>query len=398
MRKFILALLCAAAFVTPAQADPKFEAFIQTLWPQVQKAGFSRDLFDAAFKGITDPDPVVIKLAKNQPEFNSTTSEYLDKTVTPIRIQTGKDALAANAALLDAIQAKYGVDKKILVGIWGMESNFGKDMGSMSVMRSLATLIYSGNKKDYAKDQLIAAFTILKRGIKTPSTFVGSWAGALGHTQFIPTTYLASAVDWTGDGKKDIWGSKEDALASTAHYLAQSGWKADRPWGQEAILPAKFDRNLIGRAKGNWKTMAQWEALGVKPAVGAHFSAPNASAFVMIPQGIDGPVFLVTQNFLALLDYNYSHGYALAVAMLADRTAGAGPVVAAWPAQKTDLTFAERVEMQNRLTRMGFDTSGADGRFGAKTYEAVLGYQHKVGMELDGFPTRKVLERLRKGG
>jgi len=362
----------------------------------VQKAGFSRDLFDAAFKGITDPDPVVVKLAQNQPEFNSTTSEYIEKTVTPIRINTGKTALAANADLLDKIQAKYGVDKKILLGIWGIESNFGKDMGSMSVMRSLATLMYSGNKKDYARDQLIAAFTILKRGIKQPDDFVGSWAGALGHTQFIPTTYLASAVDWTGDGKKDIWGSKEDALASTAHYLAQSGWKSDRPWGWEATLPANFNRGLIGRA--HWKTVTEWEAMGIKPAVGAHFSAPNAKAFVMIPQGIDGPVFLITQNFLALLAYNYSHGYALAVAMLADRIGGAGPVVAAWPAQKTDLTFAERVELQNRLTRMGFDTSGADGRFGAKTYEAVLGYQQKVGMALDGFPTRKVLERLRKGG
>jgi len=397
MRKLLLALLCAAALASPAQAeDKKFEAFIQGLWPQVQKAGFSRDLFDAAFKGITDPDPVVVKLAQNQPEFNSTTSEYIEKTVTPIRINTGKTALAANADLLDKIQAKYGVDKKILLGIWGIESNFGKDMGSMSVMRSLATLMYSGNKKDYARDQLIAAFTILKRGIKPPDDFVGSWAGALGHTQFIPTTYLASAVDWTGDGKKDIWGSKEDALASTAHYLAQSGWKSDRPWGWEATLPANFNRGLIGRA--HWKTVTEWEAMGIKPAVGAHFSAPNAKAFVMIPQGIDGPVFLITQNFLALLAYNYSHGYALAVAMLADRIGGAGPVVAAWPAQKTDLTFAERVELQNRLTRMGFDTSGADGRFGAKTYEAVLGYQQRVGMALDGFPTRKVLERLRKGG
>ena len=396
MRKFLLALLCAAALASPAQADPKFEAFIQTLWPQVQKAGFSRELFDAAFKGIIDPDPVVIKLAKNQPEFQSTTSEYLDKTVTPIRIDSGKAMLTQNAALLDAIQAKYGVDKKVLVGIWGVESNFGKDMGSMSVMRSLATLIYSGNKKDYAKDQLIAAFTILKRGIKPPDNFVGSWAGALGHTQFIPTTYLASAVDWTGDGKKDIWGSKEDALASTAHYLSQSGWKGDRPWGQEAKLPANFDRGLIGR--DHWKTIADWEKIGIKPAIGDHFAAQSAKAFVLIPQGIDGPVFLVTQNFLALLAYNYSHGYALAVAILGDRIGGGPTVQAAWPPQKTDLTFAERVELQNRLTKMGFDTSGADGRFGAKTYEAVLGYQKKVGMALDGFPTRKVLERLRQGG
>jgi membrane-bound lytic murein transglycosylase B len=396
MRKLILALVLGLTLTTPAHADAKFEAFVQSLWPQVKAAGFSRELFDAAFKGITDPDPVVIKLADNQPEFKSTTSEYLDKTVTPARIDQGKAKLSENDALLTAIQAKYGVDKHILLGIWGIESNYGHEMGSMSVMRSLATLMFYGNKKQYAKEQLIAAFTILKRGIKSPDDFTGSWAAALGHTQFIPTTYLASAVDWTGDGKKDIWGSKEDALASTAHYLLQSGWKSDRPWGWEAKLPDGFDRGLIGR--GHWKTVSEWEHMGIKPAIGDHFSAPNAKAFVMIPQGIDGPVFLITQNFLALLAYNYSHGYALAVAMLGDRIGGGPKVQAAWPPQNTDLTFKERVEMQERLTRQGFDTSGADGRFGAKTYEAVLAFQKKIGMTLDGFPSRKVLERLRAGG
>jgi len=392
-RRLFLGLALASALATPARAEAKFEAFIQSLWPQVKAAGFSRALFDAAFKGITEADPVVIKLADNQPEFKSTTSEYLDKTVTPARIAQGKAKLDEDGALLSAISAKYGVDKRALLGIWGIESNYGHEMGSMSVMRSLATLIYYGNKKQYAREQLIAAFTILKRGIRSPDNFIGSWAGALGHTQFIPTTYLASAADWDGDGKKDIWGSKADALASTAHYLSQSGWKADRPWGWEVKLPDGFDRGLIGRA--HWKTVAEWERAGVKPAIGDQFSAPAAKAFVMIPQGIDGPVFLITQNFLALLAYNYSHGYALAVAMLGDRIAGGPKVQAAWPAQNVDLTFKERVEMQDRLTNAGFDTSGADGRFGAKTYEAVLAYQKKMGMALDGFPSRKVLERLR---
>jgi membrane-bound lytic murein transglycosylase B len=396
MRKLLLGLLLGVSLAAPAEANPKFEAFIQSLWPRVHAAGFSRDLFDQAFAGITDPDPVVIKLAQNQPEFNSTTNEYLDKAVTQIRIDYGRTMLKQNAALLDAIQAKYGVDKRVLLGIWGIESNFGKDMGSMSVMRCLATLMFEGNKKKYAGDQLIPAFTILKRGIRPPNNFVGSWAGALGHTQFIPATYIASAADWTGDGKKDIWGSKEDALASTANYLKESGWKADRPWGWEVQLPIGFNRGLIGRA--HWKPVSEWVALGIKPAIGEKFGAQAASAFVMIPQGMDGPVFLVTQNFLALLAYNYSHAYALAVGHLGDRISGGPTIQAAWPPQKVDLTFQQRVELQRLLTSRGFDTSGADGRFGAKTYEAVLGFQKKVGMPLDGFPSLKVLERLRQAG
>ena len=395
MRKFLMAVLMMAAFACPAAADAKFEAFIQSLWPRVQAAGFSRDLFDKAFAGITEPDPVVLKLAQNQPEFKSTTSEYLVKAITPIRIDSGRAMNSQNAALFAAIEKKYGVNHCQLLGIWGIESNFGKDMGSMSVMRSLATLIYFGNKKDYAKSQLIAAFTILKRGIRPPDNFTGSWAGALGHTQFIPTTYLASAADWTGDGKKDIWNSKEDALASTANYLKESGWKADRPWGWEVKLPDGFDRALIGRS--HWKPVSEWAKLGITPMNGAHFSAPNASAFVMIPQGVDGPRFLITQNFLALLSYNYSHAYALAVANLGDQICGLPPIKAAWPVQNTDLTFAERVELQSKLTRMGFDTSGADGRFGARTYEAVLNFQKKAGLALDGEPTRKVLEHVRVG-
>ncbi len=395
MRKLVFGLLLAATMTGQANASPKFEAFIQSLWPRVHAAGVSRTLFDQAFAGITDPDPVVIKLAQNQPEFNSTTNEYIDKAVTQIRIDTGRAMLKQNAALLAAIQDKYGVDKRVLLGIWGVESNFGKDMGSMSVMRCLATLMFEGNKKKYAGEQLIAAFTILKRGIRPPDHFLGSWAGALGHTQFIPTTYLSSAADWNGDGKKDIWGSKEDALASTANYLKESGWKADRPWGWEVKLPDGFDRGLIGRA--HWKPVAEWTKLGIKPAIGDAFSS-NAPAFVMIPQGMDGPVFLVTQNFLSLLAYNYSHAYALAVAHLGDRIAGGPTIQASWPPQKTDLSFKQRVELQRLLTTRGFDTSGADGRFGAKTYEAVLSFQKKVGMPLDGFPSLKVLERLRAKG
>ena len=382
----------------PALADdPKFMAFIQdTLWPRMKKAGVSKQLFDAAFKGITEPDPVVLKLADNQPEFNSTTSEYLVKSVTQARIDTGKQKAQDDTKLLAAIEAKYGVDSNILLGIWGMESNFGKMKGSMSVMRSLATLAYSGSRRSYGYEQMVAAFRILKSGIVKPENFTGSWAAALGHTQFIPSSYVSYAVDWNGDGKKDIWNTYEDALASTANYLAKAGWKNDRPWGWEVTLPKDFDVALIGRA--HWKTVAEWQKLGIKRADGSKFGSADAQAFVMVPQGVTGPRFLVTKNFLAIMDYNQSHSYALAVGHLADRIRGQGEFVAQGPEVNYDLSFKQRVELQNRLNAMGFETGGNDGRFGARTYEAIIAYQKKNGLPLDGVPSVKLLQSIEKSG
>lgn len=396
MRKLIVALLVALPVLTgPAFADAKFEAFIQSLWPRVKAAGVSRDLFDRAFAGITEPDQKVLDLARKQPEFTSTTAAYLAKAVTPLRIEKGQGHLSGDSALLGAIEKKYGVDRHILLSIWGMESNFGGDKGSMSVMRSLATLMYSGRKQKYAGEQLIAAFRILNKGLRSPDDFTGSWAAAMGHTQFIPSSYLAYAVDWTGDGKRDIWGSKEDALASTANYLAKAGWKSDRPWGWEVTLPDGFNKSLIGRTK--WRDVSEWMKIGVKPAHGGSFSAPNASAFVMVPQGIDGPAFLVTKNFMAIMDYNFSHSYALAVGHLGDRIGGKPAIQASWPNVDVDLSFEQRVELQKRLSSRGFETGGSDGRFGARTYEAIIAFQKSAGLPIDGKPSLNLLERLRKG-
>jgi membrane-bound lytic murein transglycosylase B len=286
------------------------------------------------------------------------------------------------------------VDRHILLGIWGMESNFGKDKGSMSVIRSLATLAYSGRRKAFGNEQLIAAFKILKQGLVKPDNFTGSWAAAMGHTQFIPTSYLSYAVDWTGDGKKDIWNSRQDALASTANYLAKAGWKSDRPWGWEVTLPRDFNKALIGRK--HWRSVAEWQKLGIRRADGAKFGSAQAEAFVMVPQGIEGPRFLVTKNFLAIMDYNISHSYALAVGHLADRIRGQGPFQAAWPDVDFDLSFEQRVELQKRLNAMGFQTGGSDGRFGARTYEAVIAYQKQAGLPLDGKPSVKLLQHMRK--
>ena len=395
-RTFVIASILLPLAGGPALADAKFEAFIQTLWPVAKANGISRSLFDAAFEGITEPDPLVLKLANNQPEFTSTTSAYLEKAVTPIRIETGREMKEANAKLLSAIEKKYGVDRHILLGIWGMESNFGKDKGSMKVMRSLATLMYSGRRKQFAREQFVAALKILKRGVVKPENFTGSWAAAMGHTQFIPTYYLSYAVDWTGDGTKDIWNSKEDALASTANYLAKAGWKNDRPWGWEVVLPKNFNKALIGRR--HWKTVAEWEKLGITRADGKDFGSMSADAFVMVPQGVDGPRFLVTRNFLAIMDYNISHSYALAVGHLADRIRGQGAFVGAWPDVDFDLSFEQRVELQKRLNALGYNTGGDDGRFGARTYEAIIAFQKTAGLPLDGRPSLKLLERVRKAG
>jgi membrane-bound lytic murein transglycosylase B len=398
MKRLLAALLLAAPLLAgETRADSKFEAFIEnSLWPRVQAAGISRGLFDKAFAGITEPDPVVLKQAAVQPEFSSTTQAYLEKAVTPIRIDSGKKAKADNTALLSAIEKKYGVDRHILLGIWGMESNFGRDLGSMSVMRSLATLIYANRKKQYAQEQLIAAFKILQKGIRSPDDFTGSWAAAMGHTQFIPTSYLSYAVDWTGDSKRDIWGSKEDALASTANYLAKAGWKNDRPWGWEVSLPKGFNKALIGRQK--WRSVAEWQKLGLTLAAGGKFSAQQAQAFVMIPQGIDGPAFLVTQNFMAIMDYNLSHSYALAVGHLGDRIRGQGAFLGSWPDVTYDLSFEQRVELQKRLISAGFQTGGSDGRFGARTYEAIIAYQKSTGLPLDGKPSLALLKHMQSSG
>lgn len=371
-----------------------FRQFVQGLWQEARPAKINRTTFDQAFAGIVDPDPDVLKLAGNQPEFTSTTSEYLTKAVTPARIDTGKQMLATKADLLSAIESRYGVDRYILLAIWGIESNFGKDLGSMKVMRSLATLAYQGNKKDYARPQLIAALRILQSGVIGSNNFVGSWAGAMGHTQFIPTSYLAFAVDWTGDRKRDIWNSEADALASTANYLKSAGWSSIVPWGWEVKLPPRFDNGLIGNAQA--RSIAAWMKIGVRPMQG-EFRSLNSKAYLIVPQGLDGPRFLVTRNFAAIKSYNDSYSYAVAVGYLADRIRGLGPIVASWPDQNIALSYGERVELQKRLIGKGFPTGGTDGRFGARTYEAILAFQKSRNLTPNGIPDHALLEELRKG-
>jgi membrane-bound lytic murein transglycosylase B len=395
MTRFAASTFALLLLAAPAQAaDAKFMAFLNsTGWQMAQRAGLSQSEFKQAIAGITEPDGRVLEMMKTQPEFTSTTAQYLGKAITDARIANGRKKLASEAKLLAAIEARYGVDRRVLLAIWGMESNFGADIGSMKVIRSLATLAYTGRRKDYGRSQLAAAFRVLKAGAISPARFNGSWAGAMGHTQFIPTSYLASAVDWDGDGKRDIWGNHADALASTANYLKKAGWNDAQPWGLEVVLPEGFDRGLIGRK--TWKTMAQWEKLGIKPATGGKLPAPSAKGFVMLPQGLDGPPFIVTSNFMAIMAYNQSHSYSVAVGHLGDRIMGGAPFHGEWREPVAELSFAERVELQKRLIAEGFETGGTDGRFGARTYEAIIAFQKARGLKVDGFPGRKLLAALR---
>ena len=372
--------------------DARFRHFVRTFWPTARARGISKKLYDHAFAGLVS-DPLVIKRASHQPEFTTPVWVYLEKRVSDKRIARGREMLKAHGARLRAIEKRYGVDRHILLAIWGMESNYGSHKGKLGVIRSLATLAYTGRRRRFGRSQLIAALKILQRGDITKNQFTGSWAGAMGHTQFIPTTYNAYAVDWTGDGKRDIWNSMSDALASTAHYLAKSRWRPGRPWGWQVKLPRNFNYALSGR-RGH-RTVAKWRALGVLPATGGHFGVDDVDAYVIMPAGVKGPAFLVTRNFRAILAYNNAISYALSVGHLADRIRGAPPFTGTWPVANLPLRRKQRIEMQKRLSRYGFKTGGFSGRIGPRSRAAIRAYQIKSGLAPDGYAGLKLLEHLR---
>ncbi len=402
---FAAALALAAGMPATAQAGPEpkdslawlaaqaaFDQFKEEFWPQARRAGISRRVYRQAMRGLK-PLPRVLKSQRSQPEFVTPVWHYIERRVTEARIARGRALLERHGGLLSRIERRYGVDRHILLAIWGMETNYGRHKGDISVIRALSTLAFTGRRQKYGRTQLIAALKILQAGDIRLSAMKGSWAGAMGHTQFIPTTYLGYAVDFDRDGRRDIWNSVPDALASAANYLKKRGWKRGVPWGFEVRLPRGFDWRLVGRK--NARTIAEWERLGVRPARG-RFYARNARAWVLLPAGHRGPAFLVTDNFRAILAYNASHAYALAVGHLADRIAGAGPLVAAWPVRDRMLTRAERIELQRMLAREGLYRGAFEGHIGPKTREAVRRYQAAAGIPPDGYVNKALLERLRR--
>ncbi len=369
-----------------------FQQFAVDLWPQARAKGISRRLYEKAMSGLT-PDPKVIELASNQAEFNTPIWDYIAKRVSEKRIGDGIAMHYRHERLFRAIERRYGVSRHVILSIWGMETNYGGYKGNMSTVRSLATLGYIGRRKKFGRKQLLAALQILQNGDITLEQMQGSWAGAMGHTQFIPTTYNAYAADWDGDGRRDVWNSIADAAASTANYLRIRGWKNDRPWGWEVTLPRNFDYKQIGKRKR--RSVAAWTKLGVRPSVGGNFGVAGVDSWIILPAGARGPAFLVTDNFKAILAYNSSTAYALSVGHLADRIRGAGPLQSRWPKNDPQLSRAQRRELQSLLAQEGLYKGEVSGRVGKHTKAAIVSYQQIAGLTPDGYASRKLLERLR---
>ncbi|MFK0089007.1 lytic murein transglycosylase [Pseudomonas sp. NPDC090755] len=378
--------------IQPLQTFAQWQAGFRQ---QALQAGINAGTFDRAFLGVT-PDMDVVKADRSQPEFTRPVWEYLDGALSPLRVRNGKALLEKHAELLSQLEQRYGVDRQVLVSVWGMESNFGQFQGNKSVIRSLATLAYEGRRPAFAQAQLIAALQILQNGDIQPDAMRGSWAGAMGQTQFIPTTYNTHAVDFDGDGRRDIWNSSADALASTAHYLQSSGWKRGEPWGFEVQLAPGFDYWLADGSQR--KSVAEWLQLGLKLPTGVRLPAGSQqlSAALLLPAGYRGPAFLVLDNFRAILKYNNSSSYAMAVGLLGDRFYGSGFIAGSWPKDDLPLSRSERVELQTLLSARNYDAGAADGIIGANTRKAIRSAQQALGWPADGYPTHKLLENLRQ--
>lgn len=382
----------AAPLATAVEPTPaiSFADWQQNFRDKALRAGIQAELFDQAFSGIS-PDMSVVRADRSQPEFTRPVWEYIEGATSPIRLRKGQALLAEHADTLAAIEQRYGVDRQTLVAIWGMESSFGQFMGEQSVIRSLATLAYEGRRPQFAEEQLLAALQILQSGDIAPARMLGSWAGAMGQTQFIPTTYLTHAVDFDGDGRRDIWNSSADALASAAHYLQASGWQFGQPWGMEVALPSGFDYALADEAVR--MPVSAWIERGAKvPAVAVR---PEAQAYLLLPAGHRGPAFLVLENFRAILRYNNSSSYALAVALLGQRFDGGGQILADWPRSDRPLGRSERMQLQEGLAAKGYSPGPVDGIIGANTRKAIRAYQQSLGLPADGYPTPALLQRLR---
>lgn len=369
--------------------NTRFDLWIEAFKPRARAAGIRSDVLEAAFAEVRY-DADAIRRDGSQAEFTKSIWDYLDSAVSDRRIANGQAALAEHGATLRAIEARYGVPKEVVLAVWGMESAYGHFRGSSHVISSLATLSFDGRRGKFFESQLIAALQILQAGDTTPARMTGSWAGAMGHTQFMPTSYLDYAVDFTGDGRRDIWSDDPtDALASTAAYLDRFGWVTGQPWGVEIVLPQGFNYALADRKIV--RSAGEWRALGVR----AEGGLPDHSGAVLLPAGAKGPAFMVYKNFRVIERYNAADAYVIGVGHLSDRIGGADPFRASWPRDDRSLSFSERKEMQRLLSRAGYSTNGVDGRIGPNTRQAIRAYQQARGLTPDGHPSLSLLTRLR---
>jgi lytic murein transglycosylase len=385
-----LSLCLGLTALGPAHAqndgDAEFRRFVEQLWPDARRRGISRATFDEAFRGVT-PDAKIIALTRKQSEFVRPIWDYIDGAVSAQRLERGRQLAGEWTNTLARVERTYGVPSSVVLGVWGMETNFGSFTGSTYVVRALATLAYTGYRGTFFRDELLVALQILQQGHVDRSVMLGSWAGAMGQTQFMPSSFVKYAVDGNGDGRRDIWRSVPDALASTANYLRQHGWKPGLPWGFEVELPERFD------FRNHRHGFRAWRGLGLRRVDGKPFPS-SGEATLFVPGGARGPAFLVTDNYLVIKAYNSSDAYAMGVAHLGDRLFGGKPIQGDWPKEPM-LGRDQRQEVQQHLAGLGFYEGETDGKFGTKTREAVRNFQLERGLIPDGYVNAALLRELR---
>jgi membrane-bound lytic murein transglycosylase B len=372
-------------------ADAKFAAFIQSFRATAIAAGIRPDIYDASMSGIRRSQRVE-DLNLQQPEFVKPIWSYLDGAVSDDRVEKGEQMLDTYSSMLAGIENKYGVPKEILVAIWGMESGYGVSMGGFNMFEALATLAYDGPRQEFARKELLAALKMEQEEGFRPSEMTSSWAGAFGHTQFEPSSFEDHAVDGDGDGRRDLWHSPADALASTAALLANAGWTKGGPRYVEVTLPPGFAYELADA--DSTKSVADWKKLGVKRTNGLDFPDDAGNAAIAVPAGIRGPAFMLFDNFRTVLKYNNAVSYALAVCYLANRIHGGAPIMASWPRDEQPLMSDQRMQFQSDLKTLGYDPGAIDGVLGRKVRNALRAYQKAHGIPADGFPTLEMLGRL----
>ena len=368
-----------------------FDAWVDGFKSRATASGIATTTLNSAF-GSAGFLPDVIEKDRNQTEFSRSLQDYLAIAASDERVAKGRASLQRNAATLAAIEARFGVEPHVVTAVWGLESFYGERRGSVPVISALSTLAYDGRRGAFFEKQLIAALRILQNGDVSPQGMTGSWAGAMGHTQFIPTSYLAYAVDFRGDGQRDIWSDDPtDALASTAAYLAKSGWTRGQPWGVEVTVPAGFNTGQTGR--GITRSAGDWAASGVR-AIGGGTPPNHGPASILMPAGASGPAFMVYRNFTVITRYNNAESYVIGVGHLSDRIRGGAPVQGNFPPDAQGMSIANRQDLQRRLTAAGFDTDGTDGVIGAKTRAAISAYQASKGIPVTGEPSLELLATL----
>jgi lytic murein transglycosylase len=374
------------------EAAANFNNCVAGMWPDAARRNISRESFERFTAGLT-PDLRIMDLMDAQPEFTKSIWDYLDILVNDNRLAKGKETLAKYKPQFDAMEKAYGVDRNIIAAIWGIESNYSTQIGDRSVLQSTATLACIGRRQAYFKDEFLSALEILHHGDLKPEQMHGSWAGAFGATQFMPTAFKRYAVDANGDGRRDVVDDPADLIASTANNLKKDGWQTGQSWGYEVSVPQGFNYMLADRAKP--LTFAEWQHLGVVRANNQPFPNPNDKAYLLAPAGASGPGFLMMQNFRVIMKYNPAEAYALAIGHFADRLRGGQPFVQPWPRQERELSRAERLELQQLLAQRGFYKGTPDGQFGGETRQALRSFQASIGAPADGFATATMLEQLR---